>query len=132
MTLSVCIKVSFLLTFEGKFVKICALKWPVLSGEKAEDIPAVSMPITLPLKAHNICGSALCDKIAHFVVSFIVSIATCAVIMLFSQRFDIQHLAGGRVTLAKQRCQLTWICFTNLSTKYKKYQKSFLLIIRTE
>ncbi len=34
------------------------------------DIPAVSMPIACSLKTCDICGIVLCDKTAHFRVSF--------------------------------------------------------------
>ncbi len=46
-------------------------KWTFNSRATAlVDIPAVSMPIARSLKTCNICGIVLCDKTAHFRVSF--------------------------------------------------------------
>ncbi len=51
------------------------------------DILAVNMPIARSLKTCDICGIVLCDKTAHFRVSFIVASLrhTCAIIMMSNQ-----------------------------------------------
>ncbi len=46
-------------------------KWTFNSRPTAlEDIPAVSMPIACSLKICDICGITLCDKTAHFRMTF--------------------------------------------------------------
>ncbi len=46
-------------------------KWTFNSRATAlVDIPAVSMPIACSFKTFDICGIVLCDKTAHFRVSF--------------------------------------------------------------
>ncbi len=87
-------------------------KWTFDSWATAlVDLPAVSKPIACSLKTCNICGIVLCDKTAHFRVTFIVASLrhTCAIIMVSNQHLDMPHLWGGWIILSKEKYSLTQI-----------------------
>ena len=63
------------------------------------------------------CVTVLHILECHFIVPSTRCI--CVRIMLFNQLFDIPHLSGGWIILAKEKCSLTGM-LTNLSTKSER------------
>ena len=75
------------------------------------DILAVSMLITYPLKNWDICGIVLCNKTAHFKVTFYCpqhKVHLCN-----------DHAVGGWIILAKDKCLLMGMK-TNLCTTLER------------